>query len=54
MFSGVGCLFDPKLPQNPTAHGGIWTVYGDYLRAAYRVAGETPFWRVLVISPEPK
>jgi hypothetical protein len=50
LFSGVGCLFDPKLPQNPAAHDGIWTVYGDYLRSAYRVAGETPFWRVLVSS----
>jgi hypothetical protein len=51
MFAGVGCLFDPKLPQNPGAHDGIWTVYGDYLRTHYRLAGETPFWRVLVIEP---
>lgn len=51
LFAGVGCLFDPKLPQNPPSHSGIWTVYGDYLRAHYRVAGETPYWRVYTIVP---
>ena len=51
MFAGVGCLFDPKLPQNPPSHTGIWTVYGDYLRAHYRIAGETPYWRVYTIAP---
>lgn len=51
MFAGIGCLFDPKLPQNPPSHDGIWTVYGDYLRTHYRLIGETPFWRVLVIAP---
>jgi hypothetical protein len=50
LFAGAGCLFDPKLPQNPASHGGIWTVYGDYLRMHYRLAGETPFWRVFVIT----
>lgn len=53
LFAGVGCLFDPKLPQNPPSHTGIWAVYGDYLRTHYRLAGETPFWRVLVIVPAP-
>jgi hypothetical protein len=52
MFTGVGCLFEPKLPQNPASVAGIWTVYGDYLHDHYRLAGETPFWRVLVRQPE--
>jgi glucose/arabinose dehydrogenase len=52
LFAGVGCAFDPKLPQNPGAHEGIWTVYGAYLRAHFRLAGETPFWRVLVVQAE--
>ncbi len=49
MFAGVGCLFDPKLPQYPETHAAIWQVYGDYLRAHYRPAGETPYWRVLTV-----
>jgi hypothetical protein len=51
LFAGAGCLFDPKLPQFPETHAAIWTVYGEYLRTHYRVAGETPFWRVLVATP---
>jgi hypothetical protein len=52
LFAGVGCLFDPKLPQFPETHAGIWSVYGDYLHAHYRPAGETPFWRVYVTATE--
>lgn len=51
LFAGVGCLFDPKLPQFPETHAGIWSVYGAYLHTHYRLAGETPFWRVYVMAP---
>ena len=54
LFAGVGCLFDPKLPQFPETNAGIWSVYGNYLRAHYRLAGETPFWRVFILGTEPK
>jgi hypothetical protein len=50
LFSGVGCLFDPKLPQYPETHAGIWQVYGDYLHTHYKLAGETPYWRVYTVT----
>ena len=48
MFSGVECLFDPKLPDNPAARDGLWLVYGAMIQASFREAGETKFWRVFV------
>ncbi|MGZ8884869.1 MAG: hypothetical protein ACXW0U_08180 [Halobacteriota archaeon] len=48
MFLGVACLLDPKLPQGPSHHAGLWSVYGPYLREGFRLAGETEYWRVLV------
>jgi hypothetical protein len=50
---GVGCLFDPKLPLRPAVHADIWTHYGDAIASEFRLAGETPYWRVLVEQSSP-
>ncbi len=49
----VGCLFDPKLPLRPAVHADIWTLYGDAIASEFRLAGETPYWRVLVEQSSP-
>jgi hypothetical protein len=48
MFSGVDCLFDPKLPDVPSSRTGLWLVYGSSIQESFEPAGETRFWRVLV------
>jgi hypothetical protein len=48
MFSDVGCLFDPKLPDNPATRNGLWLVYGAMIQDSFKEAGETRFWRVFV------
>ena len=48
MFSDVGCLFDPKLPDNPAARDDLWLVYGAMIWDSFREVGETKFWRVFV------
>ena len=52
-FRNVGCLFDPKLPLRPAVHADIWTRYGDAIASEFRLAGETPYWRVLVGQASP-
>lgn len=51
LLKGVGCLFEPKLPQSPAAAEGIRVVYGAFIDAQFPVAGETPYWRVRVRRP---
>jgi hypothetical protein len=48
MFSGVDCLFDPKLPDVPSSRDGLWIVYGSTISSSFSLAGETAFWRVFV------
>jgi hypothetical protein len=50
---GIGCLFDPKLPLRPALHAEIWTAHGEAIASTFRLAGETPFWRVLVEASSP-
>jgi hypothetical protein len=53
LLRGIGCLFDPKLPLRPALHAGIWTAHGDAIASKFRLAGETPYWRVLVEESSP-
>jgi hypothetical protein len=48
MFSGVDCLFDPKLPDAPDSRNGLWLVYGSMIQSSFTPNGESKFWRVFV------
>jgi len=48
MFSGVDCIFDPKLPVDPEVHKELLLVYGTWLDGNFKQVGESEFWRVMV------
>jgi hypothetical protein len=52
MFSGVDCLFDPKLPDVPSSRSGLWLVYGEIIEKSFTHVGETRFWKVLIRNDE--